>query len=371
MDNNTNNRSAGIIKYNLLGIAMNLLLAVMKITTGLMINAHAVILDGINSFSDMASSAVAIMSARLAGKRSNSSHPFGFGRIEYLSSFVVTMAIMYVGFTTIIDTIKAIIHPHEAPSYNTAVIIIMIISLIMKLAYGILMRKKGKELSSEAMIMTGTDSACDSLFSVAILVAIVIYKMTGVDIEHYLCIFTSLMIIYTGIGIIRECTTKMLGSRIDPEDRKRIISMIAGYDEVLNVSNLVLHNYGEGNLIGSVDIEVDDEMTAAEISSLSRRIINKAEKMGVVITSVGISGTDLSDPETIRMSDLIVERAIKYKSIKRISAFTIDLKNKIISFYIVPDYSVKERETDIEAFRQELQKCFPAYHIYIQKGIDV
>ena len=85
MDNNTNNRSAGIIKYNLLGIAMNLLLAVMKITTGLMINAHAVILDGINSFSDMASSAVAIMSARLAGKRSNSSHPFGFGRIEYLS----------------------------------------------------------------------------------------------------------------------------------------------------------------------------------------------------------------------------------------------------------------------------------------------
>ncbi len=371
MNKNFNERTTGIIRYNLLGIAINLFLAVIKIIVGIIIEAHAIILDGVNSISDIVSSAIAIMASYLAEKRSNSAHPFGYGRLEYLCSFVVTMAIMYVGVSTIISTIKAIIDPHDPPSYNTIAIIIMIVSFILKLSYGLLMRKKGSDLSSTAMIATGTDSLGDSLFSLAVLVAIVVYRLTGLDIEHYLCIFSSLMILFTGVSIIRECTTKILGERIDPEEKKKIVNMIAEYDEVLNVSNLVLHNYGEGHLIGSVDIEVDGKMMAEQISMLSRRIINKARKMGVVITSVGISGTDLSDPEALKIQDEIADISTRYDGIKKVNAFTIDLNNKIISFYAVPDYSVKDREEDIEAFRKELKKRFPDYHIYIQEGIDM
>ena len=278
MNQKSEERNRSIIRYNMIGIAMNLLLAVFKIAAGIVAHAHAVMLDGVNSLSDMISSLLTILSSYIAGKRGSRDHPLGYGRLEYISSLVVTMIIMYVGVITLIHAVQTIIHPHDPPHYSTLVIVIMIVSMTCKIAYGVMMRRRGRALDSAAMIMTGTDSLGDALISLSILAAIVIYRATGLDVEHYLCIFIALMIIRTGVQMIRECVTKILGTRLPDEERKRIASIAAGFDEVLNVSNLMMHNYGEGYNVGSLDIEVDERLSAAEISKLTRRIIRSAEE---------------------------------------------------------------------------------------------
>ena len=245
MNPNNEERHRTIIRYSMAGIIMNLLMAVFKITAGIVAHAHAVMLDGVNSLSDMISSLLTILSSYIAGKRGTKDHPLGYGRLEYISSFVVTVIIMYVGARTLVEAVKTIIHPHEPPEYSPLVIAIMVVSLVCKIIYGTVMRKRGRRLDSDAMIMTGTESLGDALISLAILAAIAIYRVTGADIEHYLCIIISLMILHTGATMIKDCIDKILGVRLADDERKRIAAIPAGFDEVMNVSNLAMHNYGE------------------------------------------------------------------------------------------------------------------------------
>jgi len=364
-------RNRTIIKYNIAGIVMNLLLAVVKITAGAVAHAHAVMLDGVNSLSDMISSLLTILSSYIAGKRGSRDHPLGYGRLEYISSFVVTVIIMYVGARTMVEAVKTIVHPHDPPEYSPLVIAIMVVSLVCKIIYGIIMGKKGRRLDSDAMIMTGTDSLGDALISVAILIAIVIYEATGIDIEHYLCIIISLMILHTGALMLKDCIDKILGIRLADDERKRIAAIPAGFDEVMNVSNLAMHNYGENYYVGSLDVEVDENLTAGEISRLTRRIIKKAAEQGVTLTSVGIIGTNTTDTDAMEMWDEIIDVARKYDGLKKVHSFSKDPDEDIISFVAVPDYSVVSRDEEVDAFIREIKNRYPDMTFDIAVGIDM
>lgn len=364
-------RTRTIIRFNMAGIAMNLVLAVFKLTVGTLAHSHAVMLDGLNSFSDMASSLLTILSSHIAGKRGTKDHPLGYGRLEYISSFVVTVIIMYVGARTLVESVTAIIHPHRPPDYSALVVAVMSVSLVCKTVYGIVLRRKGRELDSAAMVMTGTESLGDALISVAILAAILVYRVTGVDIEHYLCIIISVMILRTGAEMIKDSIDKILGTRLADDERRRIAAIPAGFDEVLNVSNLMMHNYGENYYVGSLDIEVDEKMTAAEISRLTRRIIKKAAEQGVTITSIGIGGSNTEDPDMLETWDEIIAAARKHRGIKRVHSFVRDPDEGIISFMIVPDYSRADRDEEVRAFTEEIQSRYPDMTFEIRTGIDM
>lgn len=352
-----------ILKYSIAGIVINLFLAVFKIFVGFIINAHMIMLDGVNSLSDSIALFISLASNVIGRKRGSNDHPFGYGRIEYVSSIFITMIVTYIGITSIVETIKSIIDPHEAPSYTTVVVVVMAFSLIFKLVYGVLMRKNGKKLDSIAMIMIGTDSLGDALISVAILGGIAFYKLTSVDIEHYLCIAIALMIIKSGIQMFIECINKMLGSRSDPELKHKIINMAMSMDDVQYVSNLVLHNYGEGVYVGSLDIEVEENLTAQRITRLSRVLIKKANELGVTITSVGISCTNTHDMKTAEMYDQILNIARNLKGIAKVQSFNVDNDEKIISFYVVPDYTEKKYRKDIQQLEKSVNEKWPDMHL--------
>lgn len=371
MEKENNNRQRIIIKYNIIGIVINLFLAVFKIIVGLGINSHAVILDAVNGLSDSLSLTLSITSSVLAGMRPSKKHPMGCGRIEYLFSMLITLVIMAVGIQAMVSAIDGILHPHEAPNYNTAALIIIPVSLIFKLAYGVIMRKKGNEVRSAAMTMTGMDSIGDALISVGILLAMALYKITGVDIEHYVCIAISVLIILTGIKLLHQLLDKILGTRIDPDYIAKTRSLLIMEEGVLNINNLVIHNYGENRFVGSADIEVDENMSAADITRLSRRLIRHAAREGLTLTSVGVSGTNITDPEAAEIWDTILDAARKQKGILRVHSFAVDLEEKVISFYAVPDYSRKDRRQLMESFRQELEAMYPDMAIEIMEGIDL
>ena len=362
----TDKRCREIIKYNIAGIAVNLALSLAKLSIGLMTHAHAVILDSIEGLSDLISAVFTIFSAKIGAKKADKEHPFGYGRMEYLMSILVTIIIMLVGLRSIVESVRDIISPHAAPDYTIWVVLIMCVSLAAKLIYGVLLRKKGKEINAAALIMSGTDSMSDALTSAAILAAILINNLFNIDIEHYLCIGISLMIIYTGVQMLRECVTKILGTSVDPEFRKKIKSMIIMEDGVYNVSNLVIHSYGESVYVGSVDIEVDKNMRADEISKLSRRLIQKSDELGLTLTAVGISGTDADSPEANSMWDEILDVIRQYDKIRRAYSFAVDFNEKQISFSIVPDPDDPDKDATRDDLLNKLKNIFPDMTVNIQ-----
>ncbi|MBP5163368.1 MAG: cation transporter, partial [Spirochaetales bacterium] len=183
----------------------------------------------------------------------------------------------------------------------------MAFSLVAKIVYGIFARKEGKKIRSTALVVSGTDSLGDSLVELSILVGIGLQKILGFNVEDYLCILIALMIIHTGYGIMRQCLNRILGMRVDPEFGKGIRKMIILQDGVQNVSNLVIHDYGEGAYIGSVDIEVDENLKASEIGSISSIIKQKAKDMGLVLTSVGVGAVNAESKQVDNIQDKVLE----------------------------------------------------------------
>ena len=356
MDNNS--RSQRIIRYNLIGIIMNCGLAITKMIVGSVTHAQAIFLDGVNSFADMLSSLISVFTTFIGKKSSDKSHPFGYGRIEYLSSLAVTMLIMFIGLTTIIDSVKSLFHPGEPPEYNLVSIIIVCISMGVKFTYGVVMRINGRKLHSGAMMMTGMDSMGDGMVSFSILIAIIIYKATGVDIQNYLCIGIALMIIYSGCSVIVDCITKLLGTRIDNETRIKIRKMIAGMPEVENVSNLI--SQAIAALLSSVIVIVG----CIVIMLIKSPILT-------AVCMIGINALNTGDPKTAEVVDNIIEIARKHKGVKHVHSLSLDNEEKEIAFYVVPDYAVKHRKQDLDLFYQEVCSKYPNMTIEMNLTIDM
>lgn len=147
--------------------------------------------------------------------------------------------------------------------------------------------------------------------------------------------------------------------------------MIIREPEVLNVSNLMLHNYGESIFIGSVDIDVDENLRAGEITALSRRIISMAGEAGIKLTSVGVNGVRQKDIRTDEIWDRVIGIALKYKSILRVSSLNADFGKKEISFYVVQDLGAKDSGVEMEQLQEELQAIYPDMTISIFNSIDL
>ena len=365
-----NGRDAGIIRCNLIGIAMNLSLSVGKILIGTLARAHAVALDGINSLSDLLSMAFTILSTRLGARKANAAHPFGYGRLEYLCSLAVTAGVMYCGVVSIVDAVDSIIHPHQVPDYNGFVLGVMGVSLVLKLAYGLFMRRQGRRLNSAALVVTGADSMGDALVAVAILAGAGVYRLFGVDIEHYLCIGIALMILWTGLNMARQCLNKLLGERADPAFKRQVSAMIAAEEGVLNVCNLVIHKYGEAVSIGSADIEVDENLRAADINRLTLRLKRKADALGLTLTSVGIIGTDVTSPEAVAIWDRVIEIASRQDNITRVQAFTLDAEEGVASFFVVHDYADTDWDSTCQTLQAALAEAFPHLEFVIYSAIN-
>ena len=363
-------RNKAIIRYSLVGVIINIALCLGKLTVGLSVNSSAIQLDGINSLADGVAASFIIISAALAMKRADKVHPFGYGRFEYLFSLLFAMFIIYIGGKAIFNAVMEIINGSKVTQYGVMSIVVMSVSMVAKLAYGFYARKGGKKINCPSLELTGMDSMADAFTALAILVGIAAEKLFGWNIDKYLCIIIGLMILKTGLGMIGECLNKILGTRVDPDFRRKIRQMIIIQDGVLNVSNLVIHDYGEGTKIGSVDIEVDGDLRANEICRISTELKGLARKEGLILTSVGISGSSDSSAETDAIWAQVVESVANYRGILRAHSFMIDPEGKQMSFYIVEDYEDKDSDKEKELLLDELRQKFPSMEIEIHSSIN-
>ncbi len=366
-----NSREKVVIKTSIISILSNIVLAGFKAFIGLLANSIAIISDAVNNLSDALSSIITIIGTKLAGKAPDKKHPYGYGRIEYITSLIVSAIVLYAGVTALIESIKKIIHP-EASDYSTITLIILIAGIIVKFILGIYVKKKGKEVNSDSLVASGSDAFNDAILSISVLVSAVIYMLFNISLEAYVGSILSLVIIKAGLDLIKESVDNMLGVRVESDLAKSIKKEITKEKEIQGAYDLILNDYGPDKYLGSVHIEVADTLTVADIDKISRKITKKIlEKYGVILHTIGVYSINTKDKKIIEAKKEITKMVFAHKGILQMHGFYLDEDTKNISFDIIIDFKIQNREELYKEIYDEVQNKYQNYNIDITLDIDI
>lgn len=248
------------------GIACNLLLSLLKIAVGLISGSISIIADGLNNLSDIGSSVITMIGFKLAGKPADSDHPFGHGRMEYMSAFIVSILIILVGFELLKSSAQTLINGEKLPSYSLIAVIILALSIVVKLWLYIFNKKLGKKISSDALIATSKDSLNDSITTIVILISVAVSMITELpfNLDAVMGILVSLFILYSGISSAKDTINQILGMPPEKELIDQIENTILSFQEFIGIHDLIVHNYGPGRQFASVHVEVPQNINTVK-----------------------------------------------------------------------------------------------------------
>ena len=359
-----------IVRTGVIGIISNVILAAFKGVVGLISGSIAIVLDAINNLSDALSSVITIVGVHLASKQPDRAHPFGHGRIEYLSAIVIAVIILYTGGVSLVESIKKIIHP-QAANYNAVSLAIIAVAVAAKFSLGLYTQKTGERVNSDSLIASGVDAKYDALVSLATLVAALISLIFGLSLEAYLGAIISALLIKTAYEILRDTISKLLGSRPSLELTNEIYDVVRGFEGVIGAYDLMFHDYGPDKMVGSVHIEVASDTTAAQIDALTRRIQNAVfAKFNIILDTVGIYAFNKNDPRAAEIYEHIKQMAFSHKFVSQIHGFYLDEEKRSISFDVIVDFAAPDMEATFRAVCKQARAAYPNYTLIITRDSD-
>ena len=280
-------RQKKIVKTSILGIVVNVLLVIFKAMIGVLVNSIAIILDAVNNLTDAISSIVTIIGTKLAHKKPDKEHPFGHGRIEYFTSVVVSFIVLLAGAGALKESVEKIINPGEL-DYSLISLFVISVAVLVKFFFGKYVKKIGREVNSQSLVASGEDAFMDSILSLTTLVSGILNYVWKLNIEGYLGVLISFVILKSATDMLRETLNIMIGERADKEITDKLKKIISSHSEVKGTYDLAIHNYVPSKVIATAHIQVRDDMTAQEIHILTRRItLEIYNKLGIVST-IGI-----------------------------------------------------------------------------------
>ena len=239
-----------------LGIVLNVLLFAGKYIAGAVSGSIAITADAFNNLSDAGSSAISLVGFHLSSKKPDLDHPFGHGRLEYISGLCVAALILVMGVELLISSVEKIISP-EPVENGLLPAIILIVSIGVKVYMSLYNRAIGKKISSSAMLATATDSLSDSVATAVVLLSMLVSYLFSVNIDGYAGVLVALFILFAGVGVARDTLSPLLGQAPDPELVRKIEDIVMARDEIIGMHDLVVHDYGPGRLMISLHAEVD------------------------------------------------------------------------------------------------------------------
>ena len=364
-DSPTTRRKLGMLSGTV-GIICNLMLSIGKFFAGILTSSIAISADAFNNLSDAVSSIITLICFKTSNSPADKDHPFGYGRIEYISGLIVSIAIIFMGIEFIKSSIEKLFNPQDITSSKTA-IVILVVSMIIKLWLSLFNRKIGNIINSTAMKATAFDSLGDAIITSTLLVGMVINYFTGFSIDAYLGIGVALFITFTGISMIKETLNPLLGQSPDPEFVKKIYEIVDSFPEILGIHELTVHNYGPGKSLISFHAEVSSKSSIMEIhdkiDTLEKELKDK-----------------LNCHTTIHMDPIVVDDEIVNEMKEKISALVklIDQNAKVYDLRIVPGnsptlifqislpYEINKTDDEIsESVIESLKKIEPNYECII------
>lgn len=368
--NQTSDRNRTVIRTGIIGIVTNVLLAAFKAAVGILSSSVSVILDAVNNISDAASSVITIAGTKLAGKEADRKHPYGYGRVEYLSALVISVIVLYAGITSLIESVKKIIDP-ITPDYSTVSLIIIGVAILAKIVLGTYTKKTGEKVKSDSLVNSGKDALLDSIISTTTLIAAFIFIFTGFSVEAYLGALISLVIIKSGIEMVRETISKLLGERAEGELITAVKATVKSFDEVSGAYDLILHNYGPDSYQASVHMEVSDQLTAGQIDILTRKISDAVyKKHNVILTGVGIYAVNSTDKEAVEAREKICGAVCAIEHVIQMHGFYMDKINKVIRFDLVVSFDAKSRKEVSLKAQNAVKELYPDYTVHIALDFD-
>lgn len=366
-------REKEIIKTSFIGIIGNVCLVVFKAFVGIVAGSVSIIMDAVNNFTDAISSIITVIGTKLSGKKPDKKHPYGYGRIEYLTSTLIAVLILFAGGMAVYESIRSVIDHFQngaMPSFETYSIIIIAVAIAGKVAIGLFFRKKGKKIESEALKASGMDALFDSVLSTATLVGMIVAKFGGVYVEGYLGIAIGLFILKSGFGVMKESLSSMIGNRFEKDYVVAIKDEINKIEGVHGCYDLILNGYGHNKNIGSVHIGVDDDLTAKEIQVLERRIAMLLyEKYNTIIT-VGIYAENHKDEFSKKVYETVLGIIKKYPYILQLHGFYVDQEIKTVNFDLVVSFDDPEPTETVRKIKEETERMTEGYAVFIQYDRD-
>ena len=298
------------LKYGILGsvlgICLNIFLFIGKYLAGIITGSIAITADAFNNLSDAGSSIITLLGFKLSSKNPDPDHPFGHGRIEYLSGLGVSVIILFMGYELIKSSIQDIISPKDIETGNIS-IIILICSILVKIYMAFYNTSLGKKLSSSAMKATAMDSISDSVATSVVLLSMLLLRFTNINIDGYSGIAVAIFILFAGFNSAKDTISPLLGKAPDPEFVKQIEEMVLAHNEIIGIHDLVVHDYGPGRVMISLHGEVSGEENIFVIHDAIDRIENELNEKLNCEAVIHMDPVAINDPTVSEMKKNVSE----------------------------------------------------------------
>ncbi len=332
----------------IMGIVLNLILFGVKLFAGIITGAISVTADAINNLSDAGSSVITMAGMRMANRPADKEHPFGHGRIEYIAGLAVAMVIIIMAYELGRDSIMKIISPEEM-SFSVLSVSILAASVLVKLYICLYNRKIGKNINSSAMKATAMDSLSDCISTAAVIVGLVVFALTEVNIDGYVGILVALFILKTGIEAAKESLTPLIGQPPEKEYVEEIYGTIMSYEGIVGVHDLIVHNYGVGANIISLHAEVPAEMGFMEAHELIDTIECDLKKRYASIATLHMDPVETTNETAKAYKEMVKKIVSEINPDITMHDFrmTDGVKNRNLIFDVVVPYSLKISDDEV------------------------
>ena len=329
------------------GIVSNLILCIMKILIGLVSRSIAIIADGINNLADASSSIITLVGFKLASQPEDEDHPYGHARIEYLTGLFISIVIIVIGLQLLRTSIDKILHP-DPLEFSCLTIIILVAAILIKLWQSLFNRSIGRKIRSVTLKATAADSRNDVISTSAVLISVIVGKFTGIQIDGYMGCLVALFIIWSGIQLVRETTSPLLGEAPDQELVDSIAEIVKKEPGVLGIHDLMVHNYGPGKIFASMHIEVDADGDLMESHDMIDNIEKRIKDELHVEFVVHMDPVKTDDTLITKMKKIIADALLPLDGVDNIHDFRIvpgpTHTNIIFDVVLVADCSLSEKE---------------------------
>lgn len=362
-------RTAYGVLASVVGIFCNVILFIAKFLIGSMSHSVSIIADGFNNLSDAGSSILSFAGIKMASKPADEEHPFGHGRMEYVTALVVAFLVIDIGLSFLKDSIGKIRNPEEI-QFHVISVVVLLLSIAVKLWLGFFNKKLGTKIHSQVMMASAADAMGDVLATSATILSILVFHFLHINIDSFVGIGVSLVVMKAGVGIAKDTLEPLLGEAVPKEICDQITKFVEDYDGVCGTHDLIVHNYGPGRSMASVHAEVPNDVDI----EISHEIIDRIErdavkKLGIFLV-IHMDPIELNN-EQLRAAKRKVEKVVKgIDEVLSIHDFRmVDGKHQINLIFdlVVPISYDKEKKKEIcQIIRRKMYELDSRYQCVIQ-----
>ena len=361
-------RTAYGVLASAVGIFCNVFLFITKLVVGLVLHSVSVMADAFNNLSDAGSSIIGLVGVKMAERPADEEHPFGHGRMEYISALIVAFLVIEVGFTFFKDSIGKIRNP-EVLKFQIVSVVILILSVGVKLWIGLFNKRLGRRINSQVMLATAADSMGDVITTSATILSILFWHFTGINVDGFVGVGVSLVVMWAGIGIAKDTLEPLIGAAATPEEYRTIKHFVEKYEGIEGSHDLIIHNYGPGRSMASIHAEVPNDVSIEHSHEVIDRIEREAaHELGIflVIHMDPIETKDEVVLEVRHKTESVVASLDKKCSIHDFRMVDGESQVNLIFDLVVPrEYSEEQENKLMMQIMEKLQEVDSRYQCVI------